>query len=253
MKTFEDFRKLFKGIELRPLPILEHMPCDLYNREFNAEKGIVSFCINSDLFTEWLNKQGYIYYDGFFEGCLIDNFFFSVNGFNIAVYEHYVNCWSTDYLVKAQFYEDGNDIINEWDAFEAKSQVDKVKAYFDWAEVINPGNLERFALHIEYLNIEYVVNNLDNYRLDPSMLANYFIEELGETIETIIGFDGEEADEWEEQELCSVLDEVYAYLSSLIEEDIEKHKAEIIEVLRSNADSYLLYDCTAKDLIDFIS
>lgn len=134
-----------------------------------------------------------------------------------------------------------------------KDRADKVKAYFDWAEVINPGNLERFALHIEYLNIEYVVNSLDNYRLDPSMLANYFIEELGETIENIIGFDGEEADEWEEQELCSILDEVYAYITSLIEEDIKAHKGEIIEALSNNADSYFLYDCTAKDLIDFIS
>lgn len=134
-----------------------------------------------------------------------------------------------------------------------QDKIEKVKDYFDWAYIINPDSLERFTLHIEYLNIEYVVNNLDNYRLDPSMLANYFIEELGETIETIIGFDWDEADEWEEQELCNILDEVYAYISSLIEEDIEKHKAEIIAVLRSNADSYLLYDCTAKDLIDFIS
>lgn len=132
-------------------------------------------------------------------------------------------------------------------------RVNKVKAYFDWSEVINPGNLERFSLHIEYLNIEYVVNNLEKYRLDPSMLANYFIGVLVDTIETIIGFDGETAGEWEEQELCFVLDDVYTYITSLIEADITKHKADIIEVLSNNADSYLLYDCNASDLISYLS
>lgn len=53
----------------------------------------------------------------FFYGCLQDNALYSTKGGTMAIYEHYLNCWSSDLLIifsrveseikgiTAQFYE----------------------------------------------------------------------------------------------------------------------------------------------------
>lgn len=55
----------------------------------------------------------------FREGCLADNFIVGTKRGYAAIYEHYLNAWSSDYLVEFEA-GDAPNVWKRWDAFTAQ-------------------------------------------------------------------------------------------------------------------------------------
>ena len=55
------------------------------------------------------------------EGCLLDSFIVGTKRGYAAIYEHYLNAWSSDYLVE---FEAGNapNVWRRWDDFRARCE-----------------------------------------------------------------------------------------------------------------------------------
>lgn len=56
------------------------------------------FLLKGDL-NRWLHQNEAEYTGDFFDGCLLDNFIVSCKNGIAALYEHYLNCWSSCYEV----------------------------------------------------------------------------------------------------------------------------------------------------------
>ena len=57
-----------------------------------------TYYLNGDQLNELIEKTGAEIMDGY-EGCLLDNGLYYSETMTFAVYEHYLNCWSSDYQV----------------------------------------------------------------------------------------------------------------------------------------------------------
>lgn len=58
------------------------------------------FCIGSTKMNKWLHQNKAQYTGAYCEGCLLDNFMVETKRGVAAIYEHYLNPNSSDYLVK---------------------------------------------------------------------------------------------------------------------------------------------------------
>lgn len=67
---------------------------------------------------KWMHQNGASYTGTIVEGCLLDNFVLVCRRGFAAVYEHYLNCWSSNYLVE---FEPGaaQNVWERWYQFEA--------------------------------------------------------------------------------------------------------------------------------------
>lgn len=66
---------------------------------------------------KWMHQNGASYTGTMVEGCLLDNFVLVCRRGFAAVYEHYLNCWSSNYLVE---FEPGaaQNVWERWYQFE---------------------------------------------------------------------------------------------------------------------------------------
>ncbi len=62
--------------------------------------GPTTFLIAPRDLPKWIRQNRAEYTGDFAEGCLLDNFVLSCRRGFAAVYEHYLNCWSSDYLIE---------------------------------------------------------------------------------------------------------------------------------------------------------
>ena len=66
---------------------------------------------------KWMHQNEAEYTGAFAPGCLLDNFVLACKRGFAAFYEHYLNCWSSDYLVE---FEPGpaQGVWKNWYEFE---------------------------------------------------------------------------------------------------------------------------------------
>ena len=67
-----------------------------------APPGVTSFRISPENLGKWMHQNRAEYTGAFVEGCLLGNFELACKRGFAAVYEHYLNCWSSDYLIEFQ-------------------------------------------------------------------------------------------------------------------------------------------------------
>jgi hypothetical protein len=77
---------------------------------------------------KWMHQNKAKYTDCYEEGSLLDNFVVVCKNGYAAVYEHYLNDWSSDYRVEFQ-RGDAQDVFARWYDFE--ETVEKERAEFD--------------------------------------------------------------------------------------------------------------------------
>ena len=84
----------------------------------DSEK-VTKFYIDSNNLEKWIHQNNAEYTGAFYEGCLLDNFVLVTDKGFAAVYEHYVNCWTSDYYVE---YQKGaaQKVWKKWYDFEKK-------------------------------------------------------------------------------------------------------------------------------------
>lgn len=56
--------------------------------------------IGSQDLGKWMKQNEAEYTGAFVPGCLLDNFVLACKRGFAAVYEHYVNCWTSDYMIE---------------------------------------------------------------------------------------------------------------------------------------------------------
>lgn len=85
------------------------------------------FYISPKNMEKWMHQNGANYTGTMVEGCLLDNFVLACNRGYAAVYEHYLNCWSSDYLVE---FEPGTaqEVWERWYQFEAAAVSEEAKS-----------------------------------------------------------------------------------------------------------------------------
>ena len=80
--------------------------------------------LNGDQLNELIEKTQAEIVDGY-DGCLLDNGLYYSETMTFAVYEHYLNCWCSDYEVKiATTEEDIEKVTNEFFENMAKMEVE---------------------------------------------------------------------------------------------------------------------------------
>lgn len=79
--------------------------------------GATSFRISPANLDMWMHQNEAEHTGAFVEGCLLDNFVLACKRGFAAVYEHYLNCWSSDYLIEFQPGA-AKDVWDRWYKFE---------------------------------------------------------------------------------------------------------------------------------------
>lgn len=84
------------------------------------------FCIDPKNLEKWMHQNGANYTGTMVEGCLLDNFVLACKRGYAAVYEHPLNCWSSDYLVE---FEPGaaQGVWRRWYQFETAAANKEAK------------------------------------------------------------------------------------------------------------------------------
>jgi hypothetical protein len=89
---------------------------DIYT-EKNAA-GITCFRLEPGAaFEKWARQNGAEYTGDYVEGCLLDSFVVATRRGYAAFYEHYVNEWTSDYLVEFQAGA-AQTVFSNWYKFE---------------------------------------------------------------------------------------------------------------------------------------
>lgn len=102
---------------------------NIYHRETYTEKtpdNITCFRISAGAdFEKWMYQNGAVYTGDYVDGCLLDNFVVCTKRGFAAVYEHYVNCWTSDYYIEFQPGA-AQEVFRRWYDFELKTEgIDK--------------------------------------------------------------------------------------------------------------------------------
>ena len=80
------------------------------------------FYIDAKNLEKWMRQNEAEYTGNFVDGCLLDNFLVWTKNGVAAVYEHYLNAWSSDYYVEFE-RGDGENVWDRWYDFEARATV----------------------------------------------------------------------------------------------------------------------------------
>lgn len=85
------------------------------------QETVTRFRICSTDMESWIRQNQAEYTGAMVEGCLLNNFVLACNGGFAAVYEHYINEWTSDYLVE---FEPGaaQTVWKRWCEFEKRSK-----------------------------------------------------------------------------------------------------------------------------------
>lgn len=81
-----------------------------------------TYQIGSTELEAWMQENNAVYTGDYVEGCLLDSFVVATDTGYAALYENYLNEWSSDYLVEE---EPGSapDVWARWEAFAAQAEV----------------------------------------------------------------------------------------------------------------------------------
>lgn len=84
------------------------------------EGQVVRFALSPSAFEKWMHQNKAEYTGCFVAGCLLDNFVVETKRGFAAFYEHYLNEWSSDYIVE---FEPGpaQTVWRRWYEFESLS------------------------------------------------------------------------------------------------------------------------------------
>ena len=89
------------------------------------DDGITEIHLNPSDLNKWLYQNKAEYTDYFYEGSLLDNFAVWTHRGIAAIYERYLNTWSSDYLIK--FYPSHDymnpvyqEFINSWQKYRTE-------------------------------------------------------------------------------------------------------------------------------------
>ena len=87
----------------------------------SLDKRITTFRIGSTELEQWVCENKAEYTGDIIVGCLLDNFMLECEGGFAAVYEHYLNEWTSDYLIE---FEAGNaeTVWKRWDEFQTRCE-----------------------------------------------------------------------------------------------------------------------------------
>lgn len=73
-----------------------------------------TYYLNGDQLNELIERTDAEIIDGY-EGCLLDNALYYSEKMTFAVYEHYINCWSSDYeVIIARTEKDIEKVTNDF-------------------------------------------------------------------------------------------------------------------------------------------
>lgn len=84
-------------------------------------KGITTFRIGSTELKRWMHQNRAEYTGDIIVGCLLDNFVLECKRGFAAVYEHYLNEWTSDYLIEFEA-GDAETVWKRWDEFCARCE-----------------------------------------------------------------------------------------------------------------------------------
>ena len=88
---------------------------------------MTSFYIPSTFLETWIHQNDAEYLGDYVPGCLLDNFTMGTRRGYAAIYEHYLNEWTSDYYIEFQPYGDQYaeyDVIDEFYKFMERSGYD---------------------------------------------------------------------------------------------------------------------------------
>lgn len=85
---------------------------------------VAIFSLNPSEFEKWMHQNKAVYSGRFIEGCLLDNFVVMTKRGFAAFYEHYVNEWTSNYIVE---FESGaaQAVWRRWYDFEERREHDE--------------------------------------------------------------------------------------------------------------------------------
>lgn len=81
---------------------------------------MTTFLLNIDL-EKWMHQNGAEHTGDFFDGCLMDNFIVGCKNGVAALYEHYINEWSSCYEV--HFGRTPEEINAVYDEFYKREEI----------------------------------------------------------------------------------------------------------------------------------
>lgn len=94
----------------------------------DRKSGITSFYLDPKDFEQWMKQNNAEYTGNYAAGVLLDNFVVSASRGYAFFYEHYLNAWSSDYLVYFIPYKAGyqhekayDQLWAEWLRFEEEA------------------------------------------------------------------------------------------------------------------------------------
>lgn len=88
-----------------------------FENEYTSSPSITRFCIDPTNLEKWMRQNKAKYTGTFIEGCLLDNFVLVCKRGFAAVYERYVNCWTSNYMIEFQ-PGPAQDVWRGWYQFE---------------------------------------------------------------------------------------------------------------------------------------
>jgi len=96
-------------------------------------ENIKEFYLNPTQFDKWSHQNDIEYTGDFVDGVLLDNFVVFTKHGVAAIYEHYVNCWQSDYRVEFLRCHKNDEpgwtqaIFNRWYAFEGSCYEEEIE------------------------------------------------------------------------------------------------------------------------------
>ena len=97
----------------------------MFNSEIFAKKkeGVTTFQIGIGEMNKWIHQNNAEYTGDFVEGVLADSFILACKRGTAAVYEHYLNEWSSNYMVLFVPYTDKNGTIALYEDFYEYAEI----------------------------------------------------------------------------------------------------------------------------------
>lgn len=84
------------------------------------------FYLNAGALGRWMHQNKAQYTGAYVEGVLVDSFVVETKRGVAAIYEHYLNEWTSNYCVEFTPYKSGaevNELWKEWNEFEEKASA----------------------------------------------------------------------------------------------------------------------------------
>ncbi|MEG1726077.1 MAG: hypothetical protein RR313_11850 [Anaerovoracaceae bacterium] len=83
---------------------------------------MTSYRMDSKNLEKWIAQNKAEYTGDFVDGALLDNFMLSCKRGYAAVYEHYLNCWESDYIIEFGLGS-ARDVWRKWFEFYDRNEL----------------------------------------------------------------------------------------------------------------------------------